>query len=59
MNERFIATTSAPESDSPGGNMYVPKDVHEALGGSETIAWFMDEDSGFIYVVPASEVSLQ
>lgn len=59
MNERQIALSSVTRSRRKFPTVGIPTDVDELLGEPENIAWFLDEDTGLIYVVPDSEVEIK
>jgi len=56
---RLLALSSVTRSQSGSGTTGIPADVSEALGEPENLAWFLDKETGLVYVVAGSEVSVR
>lgn len=59
MDEEFICASKVHKRPNGSDSIYFPVDSQELLGDPDEIAWFLDRDSGRLYVVPKSEVSMR
>jgi len=56
---RLLAVSSVSRSQSGSGATNLPSDASEALGEPGKLVWFLDEETGLVYVVAGSEVSVR
>jgi len=59
MSKEFVTTSSVCMTTSGSASITIPMDVQDKLNNCGTIAWFVDEETGRLYVVPSDEVSIQ
>jgi len=59
MNDRLLATSALSDNGSTSTITTVPTSAVDHLGEADTVCWFLDEDTGLIYAVPDSEVTIR
>lgn len=59
MNERFLSHATVYRQERGTARVSLSGEVDELLGEPETVVWFLDEDTGLVYVVPDGEVSIR
>lgn len=59
MDDTLIATSSISVNSAGTGTASVPKSVLDHLREPSEVAWFVDEETGLVYVVPEDEVTIR
>lgn len=59
MADRFLTTSAVTATSENSQSTALRVEVRDALGDPDRLAWFVDEDSGLVYVVPESEVTIR
>lgn len=59
MNDRLIQQSTVTRRADGYPVIGFPKQVDGLLGNPESICWFLEEDTGLVYVVPGTEVAIR
>jgi len=59
LSRRFVSTSALTSNGTNSRQGCIPKGAWEAMGDPDRIAWFVDDETGRVYVVPESEVTME